>query len=195
MLNNFNLTGSDHVEDVYFIENLEQLKVLSDPFRIKILWELDESAKTGKMLADCLELSPSKMRYHLTELEKVGLIVIERTEQKNGIIQKFFRPIAKQISLERILPIINGSKSVVTNALIENALFTLEKTKINLRKLETIDFNPNELIQSYDTLLLTEEEFQVLKKRLNDLKSTCQTGDRKEQKKYQIVITAFPENQ
>jgi DNA-binding transcriptional ArsR family regulator len=181
------------LEEVYFIENLEQLKVLSDPFRVKILWELDDAAKTGKMLADCLELSPSKMRYHLTELEKVGLIVIEKTELKNGIQQKFFRPIAKRISLEKILPIINGNNSGVTNALIENAILNLEKARINLRKMEALDFKPSELIQTFDTLQLTEEEFQEFKKGLAELKATTQNRNVTGQKKYQLYITAFPE--
>ncbi|MFB6468153.1 ArsR/SmtB family transcription factor [Cytobacillus sp. Hz8] len=181
------------MKDIYYIESLEQLKVLSDPFRVRIIWELDESAKTGKMLADLLELSPSKMRYHLTELEKVGLIEIERTEIKNGIVQKFFRPIAKIISLEKMYPVINGDTSSINNSLIENALLLLEKAKINLRKINAKAFNPGELIQIFDTLSLTEVEFQEFKIKLNELKSSFQHENHQGKKKYQIYVAAFPE--
>jgi len=182
------------VDEVYYIEKLEQLKVISDPFRIKILWELDDEAKTGKMLADSLGLPPSKMRYHLTELQKAGLIVIEKTEVKNGIVQKFFRPIAKMISLEKILPAINGG-TLPANALIENAIQSIEKTKLILRKWESTDhLNPNNLLQSFETLSMTEEEFQDLKSKLRELTEPYRQKNTIEKKLYHLHITAFPKS-
>ncbi|HEX7063707.1 MAG TPA: helix-turn-helix domain-containing protein [Bacillales bacterium] len=181
------------MKDIYYVEDLNQLKVLSDPFRVKILWELNESSKTGKMLADQLELPPSKMRYHLKELEKVGLIVIERTEEKNGILQKFYSPIAKVISLEKIIPVINGNSSKATDVLIESALMSLEKSKSLLRKTETNNVTPHNLIQGYDTLALTPEEFTEFKEKLNKLKASFhKKNSNNGAELYHINVTAFP---
>lgn len=36
------------MEDIFYVDDLNQLKALSDPFKVKILWEIDEVPKTGK---------------------------------------------------------------------------------------------------------------------------------------------------
>lgn len=83
--------------DILVIENLAQLKCISDPFRIKLLELLAIEAKTGQQLADELEIPRAKIHYHLAELEKQGIIELVKTEQKHSIIQKFYAPVAKQI--------------------------------------------------------------------------------------------------
>lgn len=83
--------------DILVIENLAQLKCVSDPFRIKLLELLADEAKTGQQLADELEIPRAKIHYHLAELEKQGIIELVKTEQKHSIIQKFYAPVAKQL--------------------------------------------------------------------------------------------------
>ncbi|MCE4956071.1 ArsR/SmtB family transcription factor [Macrococcoides caseolyticum] len=83
--------------DILVIENLAQLKCVSDPFRIKLLELLSVEAKTGQQLADELEIPRAKIHYHLAELEKQGIIELVKTEQKHSIIQKFYAPVARQI--------------------------------------------------------------------------------------------------
>ncbi|MHC0553204.1 helix-turn-helix domain-containing protein [Salinicoccus sp. CNSTN-B1] len=55
------------------IDNLAQLKSVSDPFRIQLLTMLGEKPKTGQMLADELEIPRAKIHYHLNELLKNGI--------------------------------------------------------------------------------------------------------------------------
>lgn len=90
---------------VYIIEEFEQLKAVSDPFRTKMLSHLIEKAYTGQQLAQVLELARSKIHYHLAELEKNGFIQVVKTEVKNGIVQKFYRAVAWSfIPGDRLLP-------------------------------------------------------------------------------------------
>ncbi|TDM07013.1 ArsR/SmtB family transcription factor [Macrococcus lamae] len=83
--------------DILVIDNLAQLKCVSDPFRIKLLELLSENEKTGQQLADELNIPRAKIHYHLRELEKYGIIEMVKTEQKHSIIQKFYSPTAKQL--------------------------------------------------------------------------------------------------
>lgn len=83
--------------DILVIDNLPQLKCVSDPFRIKLLELLAESPKTGQQLADELKIPRAKIHYHLRELEKYSLIEMVKTEQKHSIIQKFYSPTARQL--------------------------------------------------------------------------------------------------
>lgn len=79
------------------IDNLSQLKSVSDPFRIELLTLLVEKPKTGQMLADELDIPRAKIHYHLNELLKNGIIHVVKTEEKNSIIQKFYEPVAKKV--------------------------------------------------------------------------------------------------
>ncbi|MCM3142999.1 transcriptional regulator [Brevibacillus sp. MER 51] len=76
------------------VETLDQLKAVSDSLRLQIITMLVKEEYTGKQLATLLSLSPSKVRYHLKELESHGFVEVVRTEEKNGIVQKFYRAVA-----------------------------------------------------------------------------------------------------
>ncbi|MFC3420399.1 ArsR/SmtB family transcription factor [Salinicoccus hispanicus] len=79
------------------IDNLAQLKSVSDPFRIQLLTMLAEKPKTGQMLADELDIPRAKIHYHLNELLKNEIIHVVKTEEKNSIIQKFYEPVARKV--------------------------------------------------------------------------------------------------
>ncbi len=85
------------MQDVLFLTRLEQLKALSDPLRMAILARLMEQPYTGQQLARILEVPRSKVHYHLGEMEKNGIVEVVRREEKQGIMQKFYRAVARSI--------------------------------------------------------------------------------------------------
>ncbi|MED4940771.1 helix-turn-helix domain-containing protein [Heyndrickxia coagulans] len=180
------------MDDIFYVENLDQLKALSDPFKVKILWEIDEVSKTGKMLADQLHLSPSKVRYHLTELEKVGLVKIDRTEEKNGIVQKFYRSVAKNISLEKITPYINKSNPSLGAGLKESMMISLNKTAQLLASQDIDDIS--DMQQVTGDYRLNKEEIERLNGMLKEiylLLRNASQDPQKEGEKYHIHLTVF----
>ncbi|MED1946438.1 MULTISPECIES: transcriptional regulator [Brevibacillus] len=87
------------------VETLDQLKAVSDSLRLQIITMLVKEEYTGKQLATLLSLSPSKVHYHLKELENHGFVEVVRTEEKNGIVQKFYRAVAYDFKVsEDLLP-------------------------------------------------------------------------------------------
>lgn len=87
------------------VETLDQLKAVSDSLRLQIITMLVKEEYTGKQLATLLSLSPSKVHYHLKELESHGFVEVVRTEEKNGIVQKFYRAVAYDFKVsEDLLP-------------------------------------------------------------------------------------------
>ncbi len=124
---------------VFIIEEYEQLKAVSDPFRTTILGHLIEMPYTGQQLAQLLALPRSKIHYHLAELEKNGFIRVVKTEVKNGIIQKFYRAVAWSfVPGERLLP----HRTEVENYFREFTLNTVSRARLR-------------------TLTAPEEAFQV----------------------------------
>ncbi|RKQ34598.1 ArsR/SmtB family transcription factor [Oceanobacillus halophilus] len=82
------------MKQVSTIDSYDQLKAISDPLRAKMMMRLIEKPFTGQQLAELLDLSRAKIHYHLKELAKNGLIKVVKTEEKNGIVQKFYRAVA-----------------------------------------------------------------------------------------------------
>ena len=67
------------MQDVYYIDEMEQAIALLKPTRLEILRRLDEP-RTCPELADYFDESPQKIYYHIKALEKVGLV--EKTDER-----------------------------------------------------------------------------------------------------------------
>ncbi|HDR8094209.1 TPA: ArsR/SmtB family transcription factor [Bacillus cereus] len=83
------------MKPVLTLTTYSQLKALSDPLRAEMMIRLCERPYTGQLLSEKFGISRAKIHYHLKELEKNGLIEIVYTEEKNGIVQKFYQSVAK----------------------------------------------------------------------------------------------------
>lgn len=83
------------LKPVLTLTTYSQLKALSDPLRAEMMIRLCERPYTGQLLSEKFSISRAKIHYHLKELEKNGLIEIVYTEEKNGIVQKFYQSVAK----------------------------------------------------------------------------------------------------
>jgi predicted ArsR family transcriptional regulator len=114
------------LKPVYVIRDLEQLKTVSDSLRSKVLVYLIEKAYTGQQLAKQLGMARAKVHYHLNELEKHGFISVIHTELKNGIVQKFYRAVARGfVPADELLPYV----SEVENYFRESTLNTIARAR------------------------------------------------------------------
>lgn len=160
------------MKEVYEIKNIEQLKAIGDPLRIKILWKIIEHSMTGKMIADSLGLPASKIHYHLKELEKAEIVTVERTEEKNGIMQKFYRSVAYQLKIDHgLLP----HSDLITDSMRSNILSSLDLSRELVSKAEDKLFSKS--MNSEDSLLtgraintnLTKDQIQWLQEKMDEL--------------------------
>lgn len=87
----------------YEIENIEQLRAIADMLRVHIIDLLLKQPMTVTQLGDELGEAPAKIHYHVRELEKVGLVRLVETREKGGILEKYYQPIAREISVEKSL--------------------------------------------------------------------------------------------
>ncbi|NLT94503.1 MAG: helix-turn-helix transcriptional regulator [Clostridia bacterium] len=87
------------MEENLILQDLEKIKSVADPLRVKILKILIERQATVKQVADLLGHSSAKMHYHVKELEKQGLIQLVETIEKGGILEKYYRAVAKSYDI------------------------------------------------------------------------------------------------
>ena len=87
----------------YEIETNEQLRAIADMRRARILELLRDQPMTVTQLGELMGEAPAKIHYHVRELEKVGLLRLVETREKGGILEKYYQPIAREISVEKQL--------------------------------------------------------------------------------------------
>jgi predicted ArsR family transcriptional regulator len=93
------------------LSTLEEIKVISDPFRFKILvlFNKESGSLTVKQMAVKLKEVPSKVHYHVKELERIGVLEIVETKEKGGIIEKFYLPTAEMFKVKKDIGVIDES--------------------------------------------------------------------------------------
>jgi DNA-binding transcriptional ArsR family regulator len=88
------------------ISDVETLKALSDPVRLKILETMIQAADedwTVKRIATALGVGPTKLYHHMAVLEERGLIRIAGTRVVSGIIETRYRIAQLSVRLDRAL--------------------------------------------------------------------------------------------
>ena len=80
---------------------LEQLRAIADELRTRIVEALTHRAMTVTQLGEMLGHTPAKIHYHVRELERVKLIRLVATHPKSGILEKYYRAIAKALLARR----------------------------------------------------------------------------------------------
>ena len=94
------MPDNQHIADSLPIDPL-LLRVLAEPARSFIVYSLVPEAKTVKMLAAELQCPPTRLYYHMQQLEKHGLIRVERARLVSGILEKHYRAVAREFPLDR----------------------------------------------------------------------------------------------
>ena len=136
------------MKEVHILNTLEEINLVSDPIRLKIITTLGTTAKTAQDLSDALGVSRSKIHYHLRLLEDNGIIEVVHTELINGITQKYFLPVAKAF-----IP-----KSDIFNKNSNENIFNF---KINKEKYHDFSEELDKLIKKYGTGEEDKETLQV----------------------------------
>jgi DNA-binding transcriptional ArsR family regulator len=88
------------------ISDVETLKALSDPVRLRILETMVQASDedwTVKRIASALEVGPTKLYHHVQVLEERGLIRVAGTRVVSGIIETRYRIAQLSVRLDRAL--------------------------------------------------------------------------------------------
>ena len=128
------------------IDDLEQVRVLADPLRVRILEALCEEARTTKQVAELLEEKPTRLYHHVDALERVGLIRLAATRPNRGTVEKYYAAVARAF---RVNPTLfdSGASQEEPSALRPLVQTMLDRTTADL----------GQLLDVADTAQLEEE--------------------------------------
>lgn len=174
----------------YEVTTFEQAKVLSNDLRVKILSLFhDDKSRTAKQIADQLEMSASKVHYHVRELVKVGLLVLTETKEKSGIVEKYYLPIAKdiRIRLSRIegegIHLLHEQSQIINNTLKEfknSFLKAFEHAHNDKNNTKPLFFQMSKYMSEEERKELYNELKELSEKWNNRLTSSCKDPEKKE---------------
>ncbi|HEX9340133.1 MAG TPA: winged helix-turn-helix domain-containing protein [Thermoplasmata archaeon] len=82
--------------------SVDQLKVLSEPSRLRILTLLMERDMSISDIARALALSPATVHHHIAQLLDANLIIPTKAEVRGNLVEKFYRIPATGIDSSQI---------------------------------------------------------------------------------------------
>lgn len=190
--------------DVFLVEELDTLKVLADPLRLRIR-ELMEKPTTVKVVAEKLDIPPTKLYYHINLLEKHGLIVLVDTRIVSGIIEKHYQIAAKTVKVAKHLlstgadPEGEGLNLAIGTLLDSTREELLESARANMVEWDDEGERHKGLSLHMGTLNLTQEqaadfyhELETLVNRYQDLSMRQREDNVEDLNAYRALYLLFP---
>lgn len=108
------------------IENLETARLLSDPFKLKILQHFAEHPRTTKQVADMMGEKAPRLYRHVDSLLEHGVLDVIHEQPKRGTIERYLQAVAARFEIDsRLFAPDNDQVSEAHNAL-RNILRTTE---------------------------------------------------------------------
>lgn len=92
---------SSPAREITLVERDAQIKALANPERVRILTLLVERSGTAKQVADWVGGTRGRVHYHIKELEKAGLVEKVRTVESGGVVEKYYRAVARNFYVGR----------------------------------------------------------------------------------------------
>ena len=161
---------------VFVVDDLETLRILTDPLRMQILEMLDSEPQTVNQVAEKIGLTSSRLYYHFNLLEEYGLIQVVETRAVNNMIEKLYWVVAEDIDIDKSL--LEFSPQKVQEGLFSVISSSLDSTRSEmLRSLQArrhnLDHgakpNPRDLVIQKTRKRLTDEVYQDFVKRVRQL--------------------------
>jgi hypothetical protein len=75
------------------------VRVLADPFRLKLLGAFGAGPRTTKQVAQQLGEKPTKLYHHVEALERVGLLALKETRPNRGTLEKYYQAVATRFRI------------------------------------------------------------------------------------------------
>ena len=188
------------------ISDVETLKAISDPVRLRILETMvtaADEAWTVKRLAKALGTNTTKLYHHINILEERDLIRVAGTRVVSGIIETSYRISAMSIRLDRSL--LSGAGADVRSSVhgVLAAVFDSVRDEIELGlasgMVKTEDDPLRELLVRGLTMLRPDRAAE-LRRRLHELLEEFDTDDPSKVEPgavpfgYLLAIYPFPES-
>jgi DNA-binding transcriptional ArsR family regulator len=199
-----NATGSgrDDQADVYTISSLEQVKVVADPLRVRILETIVLEPRTTKQIAELLGEKPTRLYHHVDALADAGLIRLVDTRPVRGTTEKYYQAVARSFRTDPGLFSGGDAGDDEARALADVATTVFHNVAEEVRELVLSGYDlstADDGLLSYVEVHASDDEIRVLHDRLlaflTELQETCCDDDgetAEDARRYRFSLAWFP---
>ncbi|MCK5129236.1 MAG: hypothetical protein KAQ68_05265 [Clostridiales bacterium] len=172
-------------ENIRLIDTEEEIKIFSDPYRLKIIntYKKINEPLTVKKVADEMGEVPAKIHYHVKKLLSIKILELDHIEVINGINAKYYRLTANEfrIDLSKISDSVAyqkhaGKVESLISSLLNDFMETFARVSLSKTNNEKKNDEHSATISAPD-LYLTDEEFKAFEKELKKLISKYSKKD------------------
>jgi DNA-binding transcriptional ArsR family regulator len=165
-------------EPVIILENLETLKVVTDPLRNQILETLTPAPQTVGQIATKLGLETSRLYYHFNLLEKHGFIQVVDTSVQGNLIEKTYWLTAYRFEVDPEAFNFNVDTLEGTESIIALLLANINATREDLQRsiyarheqiAQGAPKNPRHVLDTREVFYLPDDKAAEFHARLNAL--------------------------
>ncbi len=184
------------MKEVIVLHELEQIKAVSNSYRIQVIKAFEGDLATAKTIADRMGEPHAKVNYHIKELLNVGVLELVAEKIRLGIVEKFYKPSAKIFIVDR--NILNRDEVCVDNSLNVRCMDIFEGVSKELYKAmedENILKEETFLIKNKDCYLTKEEAgllHEQVQRHIENFIDERKGNGYGETRRYSISTLAFP---
>ena len=182
------------------LTELEQVKALADPLRLKILETFcTHGAQTTKQVAERLGEKVTKLYHHVDTLERLGFITLVETKQNRGTVEKYFEPIASRFVVDKelfdVMPRDEETMAEV-ESMLRNALESTITEVTATIAAGDVDFDSDEIALARLYIRASRKRIKTLQRRLQkllkDLEALDDDDEDEEEVKYGLTLVFYP---
>lgn len=159
-------------EVTYTLRDLDQIKVLADALRVRVLEGFCQE-RTTKQVAEMLGEKPTKLYHHVDALEKVGLIELTRTRQNRGTLEKYYLAVAQSFHVDSSVFSATDDDENEAKSTVESMIDTIfENTRndlLQLARASESDELEEEGVLSYVEVRAHEAVANEVRRRLQEI--------------------------
>ena len=106
------------MQDDLIVRDSRQLRALGNPIRTRMLEHLCREPLTATQLGHLMEIAPARAHYHMKQLADCGLVELIEIRETAGIMEKFYRAVARRFHMDKTVAHDPAGHSMARNALV-----------------------------------------------------------------------------
>jgi DNA-binding transcriptional ArsR family regulator len=164
--------------ETYVVRRLEQAKLLTDPFKLKLLERFAGAPATTKQVADRMGEKAPRLYRHVDALVDEGLLTLVEEKPKRGTIERYYTTVADRFEVD---PDLFSTSSEVRDDALEIIRSVLRDTESDLvryfERHSNAPIDPDNLPMVMKVAIRgTAEEVEAMRKELEDWLERCKAS-------------------
>jgi len=161
--------------ETYVVRRLDQAKLLTDPFKLKLLERFGGNPVTTKQVADQMGEKAPRLYRHVDALFDAGLLKLVEEKPKRGTVERYYRTIASRFEMD---PELFAPSAETRDEGVEMMRSLIRETESDLVSLlssadDTVADASHQPLLMRVAIRGTDDEIDRLKDKLNEWLEEC----------------------